>query len=233
MKLLHGITAPPGNGRVVEVHLDIMEAPASFLCKLCELGFQDDPFLEFYPLVYRFHYTGRTRAVQKDLRATLAQIEALVTGVLDAARGAGVRMYAETELVRSVEHLSADVARSLSALEAFSFQTNETGKSAKADVHIEFASGTVPVLVRSVLLKSNFYWVRTPASELFPSEEIATLQTSTFAEACLLYDRLIAHPLPACTGIHLEQKLGMLPSHTDLSMPPVTNVGALSGRERP
>ncbi len=62
MALLHGLVVPLGDGMVIEVHLDIMDLNPAFLRRLNALGFEDDPFLDFYPPEYRFHYTGRTRA---------------------------------------------------------------------------------------------------------------------------------------------------------------------------
>jgi len=71
-----------------------------------------------------------------------------------------------------------------------------------------------------------FYWVKTPSSERFPSEEIATIQTSTFHDASVVYSQLVARPLPACTGIHLEQKLAMVASHSNISMPETFEIAA-------
>ena len=78
--------------------------------------------------------------------------------------------------------------------------------------------------MRTLLEANNFYWVRTPATRLFPSEDIATLQPSSYAEARLVYQALLASPLPACTGVHLEQKLSMLATHDDLPLPTVVDV---------
>jgi hypothetical protein len=96
-------------------------------------------------------------------------------------------------------------------------------------VHVEFRAGTVPEDVRSLLHSRGFYWVRTPASQHFPSEEIATLQASVFNDARQVYDRLVAAPFPSCTGIHLEQKLAMIPSHPDLPMPGAMEMIAEAG----
>jgi hypothetical protein len=223
--VLQGLDAPPGNGLVIEVHLDMMEAPVKFLQRLKACGFEDDPFLDFYPAEYRMHFTGRTRAPQSGLHQVLPRIEALIAQTIAEAQEASVRLYAESELVREIRHFSGeDVTRSLAALDGIALRKSRGTGAAKADVHVEFRSGTVPDEVRSLLLDRRFYWVRTPASQRFPSEEIATLQTSTFHDAQQVYDRLVAMPLPACTGIHLEQKLAMIPSHAALPMPGVVEL---------
>jgi hypothetical protein len=217
---LHGIVTPTGDGVVIEVHLDIMEAPNTFLRFLNGLGFENDPFLDFYPPEYRFHYTGRTRALRNDVGIVLPEIGVLTAHVIEQAKAANVRMYAETELVRDIQHFEdRGSIRNLSALDGLTFKKSGLPGSAKADVHIEFNAGTVPRDVRAHLLVKDFYWVRTPSSERFPSEEIATLQTAVFDDAQRVYTRLVSSPLPACTGIHLEQKLAMTASRPDLPMP--------------
>ena len=226
MKLLHGNKAPPGRGMVVEVHLDIMQASTEFLMWLTKLGFEDDPFAEFYPAEYRFHYTGRTRIPRSTLRTELPAIRGVAEQVITAAREANVRMYVETELVRRIHHFDdGNQSVGLTVLDEFTFIQNKDVPNPKADIHVEFRSGTVPFAIRSAFQAKNFYWVKTPLTELFPSEEIATLQTSTFAEARQVFDRLLACPPPACTGVHLEQKLSMIPSFPDLPMPPVYTSG--------
>lgn len=220
MALLHGIEAPPGEGMVIEVHLDMIQPTALFLERLRALGFGDDPFLDFYPPEYHFHFTGRTRALRNDLRAVIPAIEAATARVVQEARNAGVKLYAEIELVRDIHHFETqDSARGLSALDAVVFNQSPEPFQIKADIHVEFRSGTVPVEVRNLLADKGFYWVRTPESDRFPSEEIATVQTSVFEDARQVYSRLVAAPLPACTGIHLEQKLAMIPSHPGLPLP--------------
>ena len=222
MALLHGLVAPSGDGKVVEVHLDIMEASPAFLERLVALGFESDPFLDFFPRGYHFHYTGRVRALPEELRATLSSVDALIAEVMEEARLAEVRMYAECELVRKIDHFAEETApRSLSALDHIAFKDSKIGTGAAADIHIEFRSGAVPAQVRRLLLDRKFYWVRTPASDRFPSEEIATVQTSSFLDARRVVDRLVASPLPGCTGIHLEQKLAMVKSFPDVPLPGV------------
>jgi len=217
---LHGIVAPIGDGVVIEVHLDIMEAPKTFLRFLNGLGFENDPFLDFYPPEYRFHYTGRTRALRSDVGIVLPKIGVLTAQVIEQAKAANVKLYIETELVRDIRHFEdRDSVRNLSALDGLTFKKSGSPGSAKADIHVEFCTGTVPRDVRALLLARDFYWVRTPSSERFPSEEIATLQTAVFDDAQRVYTRLVSYPLPACTGIHLEQKLAMTASHPDLPMP--------------
>jgi hypothetical protein len=223
--VLNGIAAPPGDGMVIEVHLDIMGASVAFLNKLNHFGFENDPFLDFYPPQYTLHYTGRTRAPHSDVANALRDIRALIAEAIETARAANVRMYVENELVRDIHRFEdSGSARNLSALDDFNFKENGQAGSAKADIHVEFRSGTVPGEVRALLLTKNFYWVRTPSSERFPSEEIATLQTATFDDAHRVYGRLVACPLPACTGIHLEQKLDMIASHPNLPMPVAVEV---------
>jgi len=220
LSVLHGLDAPAGEGKVIEVHLDMIDANTAFLGRLNDLGFENDPFLDFYPPEFRFHYTGRTRAHANEIHSKLSILGKLIDEVIEAARKAGVRMYVESELVRDIRHFDNHGSmRGLSALEGIYFRECGPGCLTKADVHVEFRAGTVPDDVRSLLLEKGFYWVSTPISERFPCEEIATLQASIFLDAQHVYDRLVAAPLPACTGIHLEQKLAMIPSHPDLPMP--------------
>jgi hypothetical protein len=222
LTLLHGIVAPEGEGLVVEVHLDIMEVTTDFLKKLNRLGFENDPFLDFYPPGYYFHYTGRARVVERDLARELPAIDSLITQIIDEAREQHVKMYAECELVRDIRHFSDQASiRNLFALDCVTFETSSMAEPAKADIHVEFRSGAVPQAVRELLSARGFYWVRTPASDRFPSEEIATVQTSVFRHARQVYDRMVASPLPGCTGIHLEQKLTMRRSCPDVPLPPV------------
>jgi hypothetical protein len=205
---------------VIEVHLDMMQPTARFLERLRTLGFEDDPFLDFYPPEYHYHFTGRARVLQSDLHSTLPAIESLAAQVIQEAREAGVQLYAETELVRDIHHFETEDANcGLSALDGVTFKESPDPLQIKADIHVEFRAGTVPEEVRDLLLKKGFYWVRTPESDRFPSEEIATAQTSVFDDAQRVYSRLVAAPLPACTGIHLEQKLAITPSHPGLPLP--------------
>ncbi len=225
MTLLHGLVAPPGDGMIIEIHLDILEAAQPFLDRLKTLGFENDPFLEFYPADYKFHYTGRTRARQSDVNALMATIRALIAQIVTEARDADVSLYVESELVRAVHHFDENhSSRSRAGLDDFTFGRSPEGVSVKADIHVEFRAGTVPENVRAMLVEKCFYWVKTPATQAFPSEEIATLQTSSFRMAQMVYERLVANPPPACTGIHLEQKLAMVGSHAGLPMPPVIEV---------
>jgi len=220
--VLNGLEAQQGSGSVVEVHLDIMEAPRGFLDRLLAWGFEDDPFLTFYPAAYHFHYTGRTRAAAIDLRSVLSNVNKVIDDVLTEARRLDVRLYAECELVRDIRHFTADrQLRGFAGLHGMAIRKSSSMDGAKADVHVEFVSGTVVEDLRTKLSESGFYWVRTPASDRFPSEDIATLQTSVFRDAQMVFDRLVSKPLPACTGIHLEQKLAMVSSHPDLPLPPV------------
>lgn len=228
---LHGVFAPPGENPVIEVHLDIMEAPEAFLRRLSAFGLENDPFLDFFPPEYCFHYTGRTRIARSAMARDLPAVYALVDSVLDYARQSDVRMYAECELVRKIEHFAPDGDRTLAALDGVQFiESQGEGVRAEADIHVEFHSGTVPPDLRVRLQESGFYWVRTLPSLHFPSEEIATVQMSGFSQASTVFDRLVAMPLPACTGIHLEQKLGMNRSHPDIPLPPVMNMDTTNRR---
>jgi hypothetical protein len=235
LQILHGVEAPQCEGLVIEVHLDMMDAPAVFLNRLIARGFENDPFLDFYPLGFHFHYTGRTRSLPEDVHIALPPINELIADVMKDARNFGVRMYAECELVRDIHHFSGSVPSSessvnLSALDGLPVSQCDKDQLPKADLHVEFKAGTVPAEVRALLLSRNFYWVRTPASDRFPSEEIATVQTSSFQDAQLIYERLIADPLPACTGIHLEQKLSMTRSSPDTPVPPVMQLDLANAR---
>src|SRR5262245_35285526 len=100
MKLLHGIKAPEGNGIILEVHLDIQKAPGLFLDWVKSKGFENDPFVIFYPPQYLHHMTGRTRLLPKQLSETSPRVEMLVEEVVNQARLQGVRLYTETELAR-------------------------------------------------------------------------------------------------------------------------------------
>ena len=194
MAVLHGLDAPPGEGMVIEVHLDMIQPSASFLERLHSLGFEDDPFLDFYPPEYHFHFTGRSRALQSELRTVLPGIESLTAQVIQEARDSGVKLYAEIELVRDIQHFESDnAARNLSALEDVTFNLSPEPLQIKADIHVEFRAGTVPDTVRDLLLNKGFYWVRTPESERFPSEEIATAQTSAFEDARQVYHLSLIH----------------------------------------
>jgi hypothetical protein len=225
LSLLNGVATPPGHGLVLEVHLDIMQAPAPFFERLGQLGFEDDPFLDFYPAGFHFHLTGRTRVKPDQLHEALPGIQALIAQVLNEARHSSVRMYAECELVRQIDHFTeASAPRGISALDHVFFGNTRTAGTAAADIHVEFRSGTLPKEVRDLLVDRNFYWVRTPASNTCPSEEIATVQTSAFMDARKVYDRFVAAPLPACTGIHLEQKIAMHRSFPDVPMPEVMDL---------
>ena len=224
-KLLHGVVVPPGDGMVVEVHLDIMDAPIEFLRKLRGMGFENDPFVEFFPPQYKLHYTGRARATKRHIRELLNNVDVLTRHLIHEARVVKTRMYVEIELVREIRRLGRlGNPCSVSGLSDFKFQEALLASSIRADVHVEFQTGTVSEEVREFLQNKLFYWVRTPKTQCFPSEEIATLQTSTFGDASKVFKRLLKYPLPACTGLHLEQKLAMIPTHPDLPMPRAVEV---------
>src|ERR1017187_8257959 len=143
-----------------------MDAPALFLRRLSALGFEDDPFLDFYPPEYHCHLTGRMRVLPHQVRVVLPSIDAVIAQAIKEARESGVRMYAESELVREIHHFGEnDSARNLSALDGIVVGKCREVASVKAYVHVEFLSGTVTREVRELLLDRNFYWVRTPASD--------------------------------------------------------------------
>jgi len=99
LQILHGVEAPQCEGLVIEVHLDMMDAPAAFLNRLIACGFENDPFLDFYPPGFHFHYTGRTRSLPESVHVALPPINELIADVMKDARNSGVKMYAECELV--------------------------------------------------------------------------------------------------------------------------------------
>ena len=141
--------------------------------------------------------------------------------VIAEAQAHEARLYLEVEIVREKTYFDGDVGEMTDPLKNLVFSPSGVFGGAKADIHIEFPKGTVSEEVRKYLLRSCFYWVETPATELFGAEEIATLQLSEFGDAMKVYKAFVASPLPACTGIHLEQKLHMLASCEGLAMPEV------------
>ena len=225
MKLLHGTTAPTGNGTVMEVHLDILTANQSFLDWLESLGFENDPFKDFHPSEYTRHMTGRTRALPRDLHLILPGINALVESIIDKAQAQEFDLYAEIELVRETIHFPRNEAGKINpVLDGMTFRSSGRHGGAKADIHFEFLAGTVPEAVRDYLVSKNFYWVSTPVTQHGLAEEIATLQTTQYRDAKRIFDLLATSPLPFCTGIHLEQKLLMEATKNGLPMPEVIEV---------
>ena len=223
MTLLLGITAPAGDGPILEVHVDLWETHSP-LEWLGDFGFENDPFAVFYPSGYVHHVTGRTRVHEKGLRAKMSEVDALIERVIDEARSRRVDLYTEVELVRDTKHFPQRSIRGINVLDKFTFTPTGKCGGAKADIHIEFLAGTVPAEVREYLLRKYFYWVSTPETKYFPAEEIATLQTATYGSAQDAYKCLVVQPLPLCTGIHLEQKLSMRATRPDLPMPEVIKV---------
>ena len=111
------------------------------------LGFADDPFLDFYPPEYHFHFTGRSRAPQSELRTVLPGIESLTAQVIQEARDSGVKLYAEIELVRDIQHFASEnTARDLSALENVTFNLSPEPLQIKADIHVEFRAAPCPTM---------------------------------------------------------------------------------------
>jgi hypothetical protein len=225
MRLLHGVSAPTGNGTVLEVHLDIQNLTPLFRGWLEDVGFENDPFLVFYPPQYTIHMTGRTRVPSKDIPALMPEANNLTARVIAEAQSRNISLYTEVELARETLYLSkSNSTQENIVLDECGFRPSGEFGGAKADVHVEFLAGTVPPRVRKYLSAKLFYWVMTPLTSRFPSEEIATLQTSTFHEAKTVYDLLVANPLRNCTGLHLEQKLSMKATSRDLPMPEVIEV---------
>lgn len=225
MKLLYGISPPVGEGIILEVHLDIQETDQSFISWLESVGFENDPFLIFHPPQYTHHMTGRTRCLSKDLHTILPGVHALVESVIAEAHAQGFNLYTEIELARETVHFSRRESLDINnVLDLMDFRQSGLYGGAKADVHVEFENGTVPEAVREYLLDKKFYWVSTPQTQNFPSEEIATLQTTTYQGGKKIFELLVANPLPFCTGIHLEQKLSMKTTDPKLPMPEVIEV---------
>jgi hypothetical protein len=218
---LYGIVAPAGEGTILEVHLDLQNVTPQFADWLQSIGFDPDPFSIFHPAGYVHHMTGRDRVPP----ATLPEVRAFVADIITQARSQKVALYAEIELARETTYFDPSKSTKIAGvLDRLTFLTTGTFGKAGADVHVEFANGTVPDEVRKYLLAKNFYWVSTPDNDHFSAEEIATLQTRTYQAAKRVYQLLVAEPLPACTGIHLEQKIAMVATHVGLPMPEVISV---------
>ncbi len=225
MQLLHGVSAPTGKGTVLEVHLDIQNALPAFGSWLEQIGFENDPFVVFYPPEYSGHMTGRTRVPPKGLHDVFPKVDSLVETVMVEARSQAIKLYSEIELVRGTTYFAdRRPSQKLNVLDDITLRRSGQFGGAKADVHVEFESGRVPLKVRDYLSRNHFYWVSTPPTAHFPAEEIATLQTSTYPGAKVIYDLFVTAPLPGCTGIHIEQKLSMKASNAGLPMPEVIEV---------
>ncbi|RJQ29762.1 hypothetical protein C4571_00610 [Candidatus Parcubacteria bacterium] len=225
MKLLHGITAPAGEGTVLEVHLDLERTTPVFDSWLGSVGFEGDPFTIFYPAWCTRHMTGRMRTRKEDLAIILPEVNALIANAMKEAKSHGIDLYSEVELVRDIKRFSPPESRHSDAvLDSLCFSSTGRFGTAKADVHVEFPSGEVSPEVREYLTGKKFYWVATPPSAHFPAEEIATLQTSTYKAAEEVYRLLSAKPLRGCTAIHLEQKLSMAATRAGLPMPETIEV---------
>jgi hypothetical protein len=226
LKKLEGIK-PSGNGTVVEVHADLQRTDPDFIAWLSAMGFQDDPFTVFHPQGYVQHMTGRLRYPASQLRAVLPDVHALIDRVIEQGRELNFPLYLELELVRGIARFEPSVTAHRSKgeiLPHFHFSRTGTFGAAKADIHVEFRHGTVTTEVHQSLLDKEFYWVGTPSTEHFPAEDIATLQTARYDSARAVYQALILDPPVGCTAIHLEQKLSMRATSSDLAMPEVIAV---------
>jgi hypothetical protein len=222
---LLGLTPPAGEGYVVEVHLDMQNDHPSFATIVGELGFEDDPFEVFFPAGYQRHMTGRIRTTKKKLPIVIPQVRDLVDHVVTEAKNHDVDLYAEIEIVREKQpFITNDSSVEEGVLDGIDLQPTDQFGGADADIHLKFRAGTVSSRVRAYLESKCFYWVMTPATELFPSKEIATLQTDSLGGAKLIYRLLLETPFANALGIQLEQKLGMVPTRKDLPMPRVIKV---------
>jgi hypothetical protein len=222
--MFSGIKASEGEGLVVEVHIDLITPRTRLVSVLEGLGFEDDPFEVFHPQGYTNHMTGRVKVTQQELKVRLREVREVVEGLLVEGRGER-GFYVETELVRGKHYFNTNsVTMGANQLSGFLFSGIGRFGGAKADIHVEFPAGNVSPEVRRYLTEQKFYWVKTPKTPYFGSEEIATLQTLTFNSAKQIYSVLCESPLPGCTGVHLEQKLSMVASHPGLPMPEVISV---------
>jgi len=222
----NGICAPQGRGLILEVHVDVRgKSRPDFISWLSARGFEEDPFSVFYPEGYVDHLTGRIRVPQKQLHRVLDKLNVTVSEVIEEARSRKIDLYTETEIVRQTTLFTALQDSFSPVLDSLSFKRSGLFGGAKADVHVEFPSGKVPSAVRNYLMEKYFYWVATPRTKYFPSEEIATLQTSCYGMAVEVFEILATSPLPGCTAIHLEQKLSMEATRSNLLMPEVIKIG--------
>jgi hypothetical protein len=225
-----GIQAPAGKGVVLEVHADLIQPGAGLLQELGDLGLEQDPFQNFYPKGYTHHFTGRLRVGKSQLKSTLDAVVPCL-GSLVETWGQREEFYFELELVRNTRHFALGDRGDLGGqLDNFVFADTGLQGKAKADVHVEFAAGTVLPEVQQYLESKLFYWVATPLTVHFGPEEIATLQTVEFNQGQQIYEALSRYPLPFCTAVHLEQKLGMFSSKPDLLMPEVITVSKKAGK---
>jgi hypothetical protein len=221
----NGVTAPDGEGMVLEVHLDIQKTTTGFTEWLNTLGFENDPFATFFPVGYIAHMTGRLRVLPKNIKDLLPKVNSLVAGVIQKAISEEHALYAEVELVREVLRFTPMEVMILDkSLDSFHFHRSGKFGGAKSDVHIEFPKGKVPDYVRDYLSSKEFYWVSTPQTVHCGAEEIATLQTTTYEAGRQVVSLLAQRPLPGCTAIHLEQKLSMVSTNYNLAMPEVISV---------
>ena len=222
---LFGLAPSNSTGSILEVHLDIQNHNANFDNMLSAHGFENDPFEVFFPAGYQEHRTGRILVPKKEITIVLPKIRALVEHVIIEAKHHEVELYAEIEIVRGRHRfLNNDSSIEDEILDHVELHhTNQFG-GADADIHLEFLDGTVSPRVRSYLESKGFYWVKTPPTKLFPSEEIATLQTEFLGDAKRIFNLLIESPFKLATCIHLEQKLGMIATRADLLMPQVIRV---------
>lgn len=222
----HGVTAPAGEGIVLEVHLDLAAVIPAFERFLRDRGFEDDPFSAFKPEWCTRHMTGRTRVRGRRLSTLLPVVNAAVGDVLAKARECGIDLYVEVELVRGVWR-AREVQPKMDwrdALAGFRFRPTGRLGGSRADIHVEFPTGEVAPEVRGYLVERQFYWVATPMTRHCPPEEIATLQPTSYTAARQVYQALVRMPLPNCSAIHLEQKLRMEATSPALTMPEVISV---------
>jgi hypothetical protein len=222
---LFGLTPPNDKGETIEVHLDIQNDSPSFMKVMEEYGFEDDPFEIFFPAGYQRHMTGRICVPKKKLAVIVPKVKDLVEHVITEAKNHDLDLYAEIEILRArYPFVMNDALVEDGVLDCIELLPTDQFGAADADIHLEFLAGAVSSQTRSYLESKGFYWVKTPATKLFPSEEIATLQTDTLGGAKQIFQILIERPLAKATCIHLEQKLAMLSTRKGLAMPQVIRV---------
>ncbi|MEJ0021609.1 MAG: hypothetical protein WDN47_03420 [Candidatus Doudnabacteria bacterium] len=221
----NGLKPPAGPGLVIEVHADLIQPSHDFSSFLRSCGFEDDPFSIFFPREYTDHMTGRIRVQKSDLPPVVADVRRTVETIL-AAAGNEPGVYMEIELVKDKVSFPAPISDQTmyEILESFNFSSTGRCGEAKADIHVKFLQGQVLPEVREYLVRKHFYWVATPPNEHIGAKEICTLQTDTYESAQAVFAALCQHPLPNCIGLHLEQKLGMVPNRANLPMPEVIAV---------
>lgn len=193
----------------IEAHVDVCAVNPLLEGLLFTQGFEPDPFLVFYPTGYQGHYTGRFKTDKKSLKTEVALIRKCLSELGNQLTEMGIRGYIELEIVSSFSKITSDKMMT-APLAEFTFTRGIRG-GARCDIHLEFLTATVIPEVRSYLEDRAFYWVKTPVTPYFPSEEIATLQVTSLSMGQKIFTELLRHPLPGSRACHLEQKVCMYP----------------------